>query len=138
MPELKHVLWVDDHPDNNIAESAALAKLQIETTCARSTDEALAQLERAVARGERFDLVISDWARPAEGRSAGLRMIQAMRARSHAQPVVFYHGMFEPMKRAERAASARAAGAFGEAVMPTELIQLVMAALVTGEPVAPH
>jgi CheY-like chemotaxis protein len=129
MPELKRVLWVDDHPENNVAEAVALAKLQIEATAVRSTDEAFAQLDGAAARGERFDLVISDWNRPAEGPLAGLRMIEAMHARGHTQPVVYYHGTFSAMKRAKLVASARAAGAFGEAVLPMELMRLVMVAL---------
>jgi CheY-like chemotaxis protein len=129
MPELKCVLWVDDHPENNVAEVAALSKLQIEVAAVRSTDEALAQLANAAARDDRFDLVISDWDRLAEGPLAGLRVLRAMRAGGHTQPVVFYHGAVDARKRAERAASARAAGAFGEAVRPTELMQLVMTAL---------
>jgi CheY-like chemotaxis protein len=131
MPELKRVLWVDDHPEKNVSEAAALAKLQIEVTAVRSTDEALARMEDAATNGERFDLVISDWGRPAEGPLAGLRMLQAMRARDRAQPVVFYHGTFGATERAALAASARAAGAFGEAVQPTELMRLVMTALAT-------
>jgi CheY-like chemotaxis protein len=79
-PELKGVLWVDDHPENNVAECAALAKLQIEVAAVRSTDEALARLANAAARDERFDLVISDWDRLAEGPLAGLRVLRAMRA----------------------------------------------------------
>jgi hypothetical protein len=52
-----------------------------------------------------------------------------MRLRSHPQPVVFYHGTFDAMQRAALAISARAAGAFGEAVLPEELMRLVLAAL---------
>lgn len=129
MPELKCVLWVDDHPERHVAECTALAKLQIEVAAVRSTDEALARLADAAARDDRFDLVISDWNRLAEGPLAGLRVLRAMRAGGHAQPVVFYHGAVDATKRAERAAGAREAGAFGEAVMPAELMQLVMTAL---------
>lgn len=129
MPELKCVLWVDDHPENHAAECAALAKLQIEVAAVGSTDEALAQLANAATRDEPFDLVISDWDRLAEGPLAGLRVLRAMRAGGHTQPVVFYHGASDARKRADRAASAREAGAFGEAVLPSELMHLVMAAL---------
>ena len=128
LPESKRVLWVDDHPNNNTAEVGALAKLQIEVAAVRSTDEALARLsETSGHRG--FDLVISDWGRSAEGPLAGLRFLAAMRMRSHAQPVIFYHGTFGEVQRAALAASARAAGAFGEAVLPDELMRLVLAAL---------
>lgn len=127
LPESKRVLWVDDHPENNAAEAGALAKLQIEVAAVRSTDEALARLSETSGHG--FDLVISDWGRSAEGPLAGLRFLTAMRMRSHAQPVVFYHGTFGAEQRAALAASARAAGAFGEAVLPGELMRLVLAAL---------
>ena len=129
MPEPKRVLWVDDRPENNVAETVALCKLQIEVTAVRSTDEALARLEDAAAHGERVDLVISDWGRHAEGPQAGLQMLQTMRARGCAQPVVFYLGTVGATERAALAASARAAGALGEAVLPAELMQLVTTAL---------
>ncbi len=128
LPESKRVLWVDDHPENNTAELRALAKLQIEVVAVRSTDEALARLSETSGHGV-FDLVISDWGRSTEGPLAGLRFLAAMRLRSHPQPVVFYHGIFGAMQRAALAASARAAGAFGEAVQPDELMRLGPAAL---------
>jgi CheY-like chemotaxis protein len=134
MPDLGCVLWVDDHPEKNVAEVGALAKLQIEVAAVRSTDEALARLANTA---ERFHLVISSWDRQAEGPLAGLRGLQAMRAGGHTQPVVFYHGAFDAKERSERAASARAAGAFGEAVMPAELMQLVMTALATAHAEGP-
>lgn len=126
VPESRRVLWVDDHPANNAGEQAALAKLQIDVVAVRSTDEALAQL---ASGSDAFDLVISDWHRGDEGPLAGLRLLAAMRERGHAQPVVVYHGTFGSVKRAALAASARAAGAFGEAVLPGELMGLVLGAL---------
>lgn len=128
LPESKRVLWVDDRPENNTAEVRALAKLQIEVAAVRSTDEALARLSEISDHGV-FNLVISDWGRSAEGPLAGLRFLAAMHLRSHPQPVVFYHGTVGAMQRAALAASARAAGAFGEAVLPDELMRLVLAAL---------
>jgi CheY-like chemotaxis protein len=125
----KRVLWVDDHPESNAAEAAALAKLQIEVTAVRSTDEALARLAEAGARGDGFDLVISDWGRSAEGPLAGLRLMAAMRGQGHAQPVLYYHGTTGAVQRAALAATARAAGSFGEAVLPADLMRLVLAAL---------
>jgi CheY-like chemotaxis protein len=129
LQESKHVLWVDDHPENNTGEAAALAKLQIEVTAVRSTDEALARLAEAGAGRERFDLIISDWSRSAEGPLAGLRLLVAMREHGHTQPLVFYHGTFDKAQRAALAASALAAGAFGEAVLPVALMGLVLQAL---------
>jgi CheY-like chemotaxis protein len=128
VPDSKRVLWVDDHPDNNAAETAALAKLQIEVTAVRSTDEGLVRLADATARGDGFDLVISDWGRGDEA-LAGLRLIAAMRGRGHTQPVVYYHGATGAVQRTALATAARAAGAFGEAVLPADLMRLVLAAL---------
>ena len=44
-------------------------------------------------------------------------------------PVVYYHGCFEPKHRAERTEHAKCAGAFGEAIVPSELLELVVKAL---------
>jgi hypothetical protein len=105
-----------------------LAKLQIEVVSVRSTDEALGRLA-AAGDGAAFDLVISDWGRSDEGPLAGLRFLGAMRLCHHRQPVVFYHGTYGVVPRAALAASAHAAGAFGEAVRPDELLRLILAAL---------
>ena len=59
----KRVLWVDDRPEGNQFEIAALSKLQIEILIARSTDEAM---DRMAVDTEGFDLVISDWDRSGE------------------------------------------------------------------------
>jgi CheY-like chemotaxis protein len=120
------VLWVDDHPGNNVYEAGVLARLQIEVEAVRSTDEALARL--GAPEGASFDLVISDWSRDDEAPLAGLRLLAAMRQRGHGQPLVYYHGTTGPA-RAALAASAGAAGAHGEAVLPAELMDLVLGAL---------
>lgn len=127
-PDPPRLLWVDDRPDNNRAETATLARLQIEVEPARSTAEALAQLGAAARSGRPFDLVISDWTREADGPLAGLRLIGAMRHDGHHQPVVYYHGITGALPRAALAAAARAAGALGEATLPSELLALVLQA----------
>jgi CheY-like chemotaxis protein len=123
-PEWKRVLWVDDHPEHNEAETAALAKLQIEVQTATSTSEGVKILEADPA----FDLVISDWGRAWEWQ-AGLRLLSRVRELRPSLPVVFYHGETDPARRAERAERLRAAGALGEAVYPAELFILVLRAL---------
>jgi DNA-binding NtrC family response regulator len=124
-PEQKRVLWVDDNPGNNLHEAGVLAKLQIDVVTERSTDEAMRRLATDV---EGFDLVISDWDRPAEGADAGLRLLQRLRAEGHGLPVIYYHGA-HGAQRAGRARRASAAGALGEAVLPGELMALVRLAL---------
>jgi CheY-like chemotaxis protein len=125
----KRILWVDDRPAGNQLETAALAKLQVEVVSETSTAEALNTLAGARADREPFDLVISDWSRTAEGADAGLQLLRQMRAEGHPQPLVLYHSEFDEASRARRAARAQAEGAFGEAVLPHELMSLVQRAL---------
>jgi CheY-like chemotaxis protein len=129
MPEQKRVLWVDDKPDANRHEVAALAKLQIEVVGAHSTDDALARLD---ADEEGFDLVLSDWSRPEAldgAPSAGLKLLRALASRPRRLPVIVYHGEFDAARRATRRDMLLRAGAFGEAVSPGELLALVRTAL---------
>jgi CheY-like chemotaxis protein len=130
MPEQKRVLWVDDRPSNNASEvEALLASLQIEVVQVTDTDAALA---RIAADPAAFDLVLSDWTRPEplEGApSAGIRLLRAMRRDQRDMPVVFYHGSFDPQRRQALHDLALAEGAYGEAVMPDELLVLVSGAL---------
>jgi CheY-like chemotaxis protein len=123
---LPRLLWVDDQPAGNAHEADMLARLQIEVVQVRSTEEALALLRHD---REGFDLVVSDWTRRCEPASAGLRLQQAMQHLGLAQPLVIYHGEFDPTRRQQRAEQARQAGVFGEAVVPMELLGLVQAAL---------
>ena len=124
-PDWKRVLWVDDHPEHNTSEAAALAKLQIEVQTARSTAEGIEILSRDPGG---FDLVISDWGRSWEWQ-AGLRLLSKVRDVRPTLPVIFYHGEKDPQARANRAEKLFAAGAIGEAVYPAELFTLAMRAL---------
>jgi CheY-like chemotaxis protein len=128
-PDQKRVLWVDDRPSNNRMETAALTKLQIEVVPVIGTKEALARLE---SDPEPFDLVLSDWARPElhlDTLSAGIHLLRQLHERSFSLPLIFYHGTSSEQERAERREQALREGAFGEAVMPNELLGLVTKAL---------
>ncbi len=125
-PTPRRLLWVDDHPDWNLGERAALACMQIEVVLALTTDDALATL---AADTEGFDLVISDWSRDAGLPEAWRQLLGGLRRNGHAMPFVVYHGAMGSAERAERAAQASAAGAFGDAVMPDQLLALVRRAL---------
>ncbi len=61
-PLLSHrrVLWVDDDPRHNVAETRLLRTLGVDIENALTTVEAVDRLHRDPAR---FDLVISDWTR---------------------------------------------------------------------------
>jgi CheY-like chemotaxis protein len=125
LPDQKRVLWVDDHPEGNRYEAAALAKLQIEVITALNTPQALQRIE---SDAEGFDLVISDWERDGEAAQAGMRLLAVLREKGYSLPVIFYHGA-RGAQRAERAAQAMLSGAFGEAVVPAELMAQVGKAL---------
>ncbi|MCA9423053.1 MAG: TIR domain-containing protein [Nitrospira sp.] len=128
-PEQKRILWVDNRPANNRFETAALAKLQIEVVAVHSTDAALS---RIASDPEPFDLVLSDWQRPElhiDTLSAGIHLLRELRARHLTMPVVFYHGSSNERDRTTRRELALREGAFGEAVMPDELLGLVISAL---------
>lgn len=128
----KRILWVDDRPDNNRLETAALAKLQIEVVAVTSTKAAL---DRLASDPEPFDLVLSDWQRPElhiDLLSAGIHLLRELRARHLTMPVIFYHGSFDGRERNARREVAIREGAFGEAVMPDELLGLVSSALGMG------
>jgi CheY-like chemotaxis protein len=125
LPEQKRILWVDDRPDGNRYETAVLAKLQIEVVTALNTAQALQRID---SDAEGFDLVISDWERDGEPAEAGLRLLAALRDEGYSKPVIFYHGA-RGAQRTERAAQALRAGAFGEAVVPAELMAQVRQAL---------
>jgi len=129
VPDQKRILWVDDHPDNNRRERAALARLQIDVQIARSTREALGRIDEGLRSGEPYDLVLTDWSRPRDGPEAGLGLIDALRTAGHVMPVVVYHGEFDAGRRVRRAAQVASAGGLGEAVLPAELMQLVSLSL---------
>lgn len=125
----KRILWVDDQPDNNRLETAALAKLQVEVVAVTSTKDALARL---ASDPEPFDLVLSDWQRPElhlDTLSAGIHLLRQLRQHNLTIPVVFYHGGADGRERSARRKQALSEGALGEAIMPDELLGLVISAI---------
>lgn len=128
-PDQKRILWVDDRPANNRFETAALTKLQIEVVAVTTIEAALA---RIASDPEPFNLVLSDWLRPepkAGAPSAGVHLLRELRSRQLTIPVVFYHGIFDEQGRSVRRKVALKEGAFGEAVTPDGLLELVISAL---------
>src|SRR4051812_46331240 len=63
VPNLRSVLWVDDHPENNAYESKALTDKGVEVIQVKSTAEALT----SVRTHRPFDAVISDMGRTEDG-----------------------------------------------------------------------
>jgi CheY-like chemotaxis protein len=115
-----HVLWVDDMPDNNVYEREALEALGIRVTNSISTEDALKRW-----RTQHFNLIISDMSRPPDDR-AGYTLLKELRDAGDQTPVIIYAGSATPAEVAE----VKARGARGQTSSPTELMQLVLAALI--------
>ena len=116
----KHILWVDDKPNNDVYERQAFEAMGIKFTLALSTQQALDVLAK-----ERFAAVISDLGRP-EGEEAGLDLLKAMRAGGDQTPFFIYAGQNALKKRHV----ALALGAEGSTYEPQELFDMVTGALV--------
>jgi CheY-like chemotaxis protein len=116
------LLWVDDHPENNIAEENTFQAMGARITRARSTEEALSALAQST-----YDLVISDWSRGTTGTDAGLPLLRRMRRQGITLPFILYTHASGLTKRDR--VRAQAAGAFGFAVDVTELTSIVLRAV---------
>lgn len=107
------ILWVDDHPENNINERRMFAQLGAHIDMARSTDEALGQLRAGV-----YDLAISDMAR-GDNVVAGLDFLAQFRKENKTTPMIFYVGVLDSEKGVP-------AQAFGITNRPDELLHLTL------------
>lgn len=87
LAEPPHVLWVDDHPENNRNEQSMLASLGISIDIAISNVDALEKARKAVP-----DLVISDIDREQEGAGAGLLLPEILGTAGMKADVVYYVG----------------------------------------------
>jgi CheY-like chemotaxis protein len=110
-----NILWVDDHPENNVNERRMFRQLRAEVDVARSTEEATRML-----RVGSYDLVLSDMNRD-EDSSAGLKALPIFRGEKNI-PVVFYIGVIDPDKGVPP-------HAFGITNRPDELLNLTLDAL---------
>ncbi len=110
------ILWVDDHPENNINESRMFRQLKADVDTAQNTEEAL-----RMAKAKRYDLVISDMSRGEEA-DAGLDFLAKFRQGDKYTPVVFYIGVFDPQEGTPP-------GSFGITNRPDELLHLTLDAL---------
>lgn len=107
------LLWVDDHPENNLNERRMFHQLGVDVDSAKSTEEALAML--AVAK---YDLVFSDMVRGNDA-AAGLDLLRRLWQNGSNVPVIFYMGSFD----AEKGTPPRA---FGATNRPDELLHLTL------------
>jgi CheY-like chemotaxis protein len=117
----RSILWVDDHPENNVYEIAALQGKGLSVVHARSTAEA----GSALGSNGRFGAVISDMGRVEDGgfkADAGLSLIAMVRDQGLGSPVFIYSSAPTIARTREQALEAGAAGATASA---TELMQML-------------
>jgi len=115
------VLWIDDHPANNLYERTALAAVGVTVDLALSTREAV-----HTASVLRPDMVISDMDR-AGNPVAGLEGLETFAERGLGAPFVFYTGKVDPTKPTPR-------GAFAITERPDSLLHYVFDLLERREP----
>lgn len=113
------ILWVDDRPDNNIHERAALEAMGFQFTLALSTDEALQTLKKGS-----FGAIISDMGRR-EGPMEGYVLLDALRDKGDETPFFIYAGSNAP----EHKRMAEERGAQGSTNRALELFELVTRAV---------
>lgn len=107
------ILWVDDQPNNNIAEQALLRRFGVKFATAKTTNDALKLLVQTS-----YNAVITDMSRP-EGNTAGLDLLKKAREAKDDTPFIVYTG-------ADQRDKDRPAGLFGTTNRPDELVNLVL------------
>jgi CheY-like chemotaxis protein len=85
-----HILWVDDHPENNISQRNFLQSIGISIDCAQDNRTAYLLLERQRLNDTPYDLVISDYDRDNEHGETGFTLLQEMRDRGYQQKVIYF------------------------------------------------
>jgi DNA-binding response OmpR family regulator len=78
------ILWVDDHPENNVAERRYLQEHKIGVYQVSTTEDALTLLGMYA-----YGAVVSDMGR-ADRPLAGTELLEAMRARGDRRPFILY------------------------------------------------
>jgi DNA-binding response OmpR family regulator len=115
------ILWVDDHPENNIYEKQFFEKHRIAVHPVTNSDDALKLLQMYD-----YDAVISDMGR-GDDRLAGPRMVQQMRARNDRTPVVIYTVRADaPAKQEAQRNLVAESGAQALAVTPQDVRTIVL------------
>ena len=113
------VMWVDDHPANNVYERQALASVGIFADSYTTNGEALKAMRMAP-----YDLIVSDITRD-DGSSSGWDLLEEIRRPHPRIPFFFYVGQADESRRQEAARR----GASGITTMPDELLRMVFSAV---------
>lgn len=114
------VLWVDDHPSNNLNERQILRSYRVFIDLARSTEKVLAMLQEI-----RYDLIISDMGRQGI-KDAGLRLLKQIQSSTQPRPLIFYT-VYAPKMRE------RISAAFAITNRPDQLLHYIIDVLNVNE-----
>jgi CheY-like chemotaxis protein len=117
------LLWVDDHPENNIYARRAMEAVGIQITLSQSTEDALEKL-----RSDTYNVIISDMGRqppdpqaPYDKR-AGYTLLDKLRDQHIFTPFIIYAGSSSPEHQAET----KRHGGFGTTNNSQVLFQMVI------------
>jgi CheY-like chemotaxis protein len=115
------LLWVDDHPQNNIYEARFFENHRIAVHNVTGSADALRLLAMY-----HYDVVVSDMGR-GEDRLAGLKLASQMRGRGDKTPLIIYTVRADgaEARRAQRELAAEA-GAQGVVVTPQEVRSVIL------------
>lgn len=122
VPQLRRVLWIDDHPENNVYEVQALQRKDVTVDQARSTADGLDAVLHATVP---YDVVITDIGRKENGEDhpqAGLEFIRQFRKEDSDRPVFVYASAAAVGRLSEEITAAGASGATSSA---TELLEML-------------
>ena len=119
------LLWIDDHPEWNEAETALLRQLGFHVVASRSTEDALRRLRRQTESSlGPFRVILSDIARGSR-RTAGVEALPRLREVAPDTPVIFYVGEMTSDRVPPK-------GSAGITDSPDQLLHLVLDALERG------
>ncbi|MGD0537491.1 MAG: response regulator [Verrucomicrobiota bacterium] len=118
----RHLLWVDDRPENNTYERQAFEAFGLRFTLALSTDEAFQRLSH-----DKFVAIISDMGRK-EGPREGYVLLDRLRKQGDKTPLFFYAASNAPEHKCETAEH----GGQGCTNNAQDLFQMVMKSVVSG------
>ena len=122
----RRILWVDNHPENNRLERAAMVGWGVDVQTRRNTEDAMVELRER--KDSPFDLIISDWFR--QRQPEGQRLAELLRAEHIDVPILFYFSVGQPGLFTEIQAKARDLRAVGATSSPRELLRWAFAELV--------
>lgn len=113
------ILWVDDHPDNNVSERTALMESGITFELAQNTSDAESRMQTG-----HFNLIISDFKRGNDPQ-APYALLDFVRNSQSPLPYIFYSSSATDANIQD----AIQHGAFGETNLPDKLLDLIIKAI---------